>query len=139
ELLPFAQTTYNDLEIQLGASFYHKKNIFKIFTSIKEQNDWLSKSEAPEFKNYVLAQNNYKLDNLQVPQPFGGFEITNAGYIDMPLFLNEYKKWLLQKELLAEEQIDYNAIKITDTAIFWKNIVARKIIFCEGYKSIENP
>lgn len=138
-LLPFAETTYKALEEDLGIFFYHKKNIFKIFTSVKEQNDWISKSESPEFKNYVLPDGNYTLGNKSIPTVFGGFEITNSGFIDLVLLLKEYKQKLLTTGALAEEVFDYADISVTDETVSWKNIVADKIIFCEGYKAIHNP
>ncbi len=138
-LLPFAETTYHELEEYLDALFYHKKNIFKVFTSVKEQNDWISKSEFPEFKNYVLPKTNYSLGNKNIRHVFGGFEITNSGCVDIALFLILYKERLIQNGLLTEEIFNYSDIKITDETISWKNIKANKILFCEGYKAINNP
>jgi glycine/D-amino acid oxidase-like deaminating enzyme len=139
DLLPFAKQTYTELEALLRQRFYHPKNNIKIFTSIKEQNDWLAKSSAPEFEQYLAASEGTLFQNTNIPSPFGSFEITQSGYVDLPLFLLNYKKYLEANGLLMQASFDYNDLTIHENGIQWQNIKAKKIIFCEGHQAIQNP
>jgi glycine/D-amino acid oxidase-like deaminating enzyme len=136
-LLPFAEKTYKKLEAELEASFYFKKNIVKVFTSIKEQNDWLSKSSQPEFEPYVCqSKSDIKNDCLQLP--FGFFEISKAGYVDLPLLLATFKNYLMKHKALLIESFNFEDLKLLDTGVAWKQVYAKKIIFCEGHMAVHN-
>jgi glycine/D-amino acid oxidase-like deaminating enzyme len=138
-LLPFAKKTYTELERLLKIQCYHEKNILKIFTSIKEQNDWYAKSSMPEFEKYIASNTPLDSKNKNIPCPFGSFEITQSGYVDLPLFLSRYKHYLEENECMINSPFLYSDLILTENGIQWKEIKAKKIIFCEGHNAVQNP
>ncbi|MCB0503747.1 MAG: FAD-binding oxidoreductase, partial [Bacteroidetes bacterium] len=53
ELLPYAKTFYERIEVELDIRFYFSKPIFKIFTGVQEQNEWLLRSDESEYATYL--------------------------------------------------------------------------------------
>lgn len=54
------------------------------------------------------------------------------------LLLN-WKKKLILEEIFLREHFDTNELILSEQAVVYKNIKARKIIFCEGAAAIANP
>ena len=56
--------------------------------------------------------------------------------------LNRYNKigfFLIKNDSYLNHKFDYANIEFRSEEIVWKNYSAQKIIFCEGYQSINNP
>lgn len=137
ELLPFASATYAQFEKKLNANFHYKKNIVKIFASDDEFRLW----EKRRIENkYMLPLLKCNLTlNEAIHAPYGWGEISQSGHVDLRLFLQLYRQYLIREKLLANEKIDYNEVKIEADGVSWKGIRSKKIIFCEGSKAVNNP
>lgn len=136
ELLPFADETYTGLEKKLNETFYHKRNIYKVFASNEDGELWADKSEN---NKYMSSEKVKQYLPECIANSFGGGEVINAGNLDVAMFLRLYRKFLISNNLIKEEAFDYNELEISDKEIVWKGIRTKKIIFCEGYKTINNP
>ena len=44
-----------------------------------------------------------------------------------------------EKDIISEEQFDYNQLMVSDVGVNYKEIEAENIIFCEGFKINQNP
>src|SRR5687767_13804321 len=53
QLIPFAENTYKELEIFFGEKFYHPIRVIELLSTVKEYNDWMSRSESPELDGYL--------------------------------------------------------------------------------------
>lgn len=71
--------------------------------------------------------------------PYGGFEQHATGYVDLPRLLMDLREWLTQRESLAQHDIDYHDIDISDTSVSLGRQHARQLVFCEGYRMQDNP
>ena len=132
--LPF----YRSLEKKLNLQFDEKFDIYRIFASIEEQNNWFAACDKPFFANYMIPEiipNN----NLSINAPFGFGKIINTGKIDTTKLLQAYSKYLDNKSTLRQEQFDYTEVNILPNSVKYKNIKAKKIVFCEGYGIKKNP
>ena len=69
----------------------------------------------------------------------GASEVMQSGNLDTGIFLTSFRNYYNERELLLEERFDYKQMVISENSVTYKNIVAEKIIFCEGYKALENP
>lgn len=138
DLLPYMNVFYPEMEKLLGAEFYFSKRIFKPFAEEQEKVLWLKKTEE-EIGKY-LNEKIYTEDlNGIVFNLLGISEVMHAGNLDTVSFLNSCKEYLKKENLFIEEQFDYNQISMTENLVSYKDIIADKIIFCEGYKATENP
>ncbi|MDX1904446.1 MAG: FAD-binding oxidoreductase [Thermonemataceae bacterium] len=139
EIFPKMLSFYEDLEHRLNAKFFHKKPIYRPFRSIQEQNDWLAKSQNSAFRAYIAPHNNDIYYENDIFNAFGGIETLQAGWVDLPILLEQYRNFLKAEESYQEETFDYNALQIEAKKLIYKNFEAEKIVFCEGSQGVENP
>jgi len=52
-LFPEIEPLYSELEVLLGTTFLYKKNIYRPFLNIEEQNEWMGKTGDPGFEPYI--------------------------------------------------------------------------------------
>lgn len=50
-----------------------------------------------------------------------------------------WKKKLVSEKMLLTERFDVNAVTVTSQSVVYKNIQAKRIIFCEGAAGVANP
>ena len=136
EQIPFAITVYRQIEKLLNKNFLHVQDVYYVPNSAEEQDEFIKKQNTVDYTGYVHPATTV-LPNIK--QTHGAFEITNSGWVDCALFTNSFKNWLKQKNALIEEAFDYDEIKITNDKIQYKDIECKKVIFCEGYRAINNP
>lgn len=71
--------------------------------------------------------------------PHGGFEQHATGFVDLPRLLDDLRDWLQGQAAYARQTIDHAAIGIQETHIRLGGHQARQIVFCEGYRMLDNP
>lgn len=137
-LLPYMDSFYPEMEKLLGEKFYFSKRILKPFAEEQEKTLWLKKTEEGigKYLNEIIYTEDL---NGIVYNPLGISEVMHAGNLDAMIFLNSCKEYLKKENCFIEEHFDYNQILLNENSINYKDTSATKIIFCEGYKTIENP
>jgi glycine/D-amino acid oxidase-like deaminating enzyme len=138
ELIPFAESAYKEMEEFFRIKFFHPALLFEIFSSQKHRNDWFARSADPETKNYIGDERQLP-GNFPVHAPFGGIEIKHSSWLDLNALLSAMRKYLRGNFMLMEENFSCESIRFENGTAAWKNISASKIIFCEGYRAMENP
>lgn len=138
-LFPFAATFYKDLEIQLNTSFYQSKNIYKPFRDIEDQNDILAKTADKKFTNFISLEPDLKDYENVLKHDLGGIEVLQAGNLSTEIYLKASKNYFEAQSNLCVETIKYNDITLFENHVEWKDVVAKRIIFCEGYQAMKNP
>lgn len=136
ELLETSQKTYTELEGIINKPLFHKQNIYNVFGSVKEQNDLSVRMEDAAFAKYVNIE---VAEEANVKQAFSAFEIIGSGWVNLPNLLNGYAQILKEKNALLDEVFGYTGLRYENEKWYYKNYVCDKIVFCEGYKSIDNP
>ncbi len=137
-LIPFSQKFYFDQEKFLGESCYEKHKMFRVFSSIEEQNKWHSKSSDEIFKK-ILKESKFKLNAFSINNQFGFGEINLAGRLNVSKFILLCRKYFFNSNQLIKSEIDYSKIKCANESIHYKNIQAKNIVFCEGSSFLKNP
>lgn len=139
ELFPFLHHFYTGIEKKLGVQFFHPRSIYRPFRSIEEQNTYLDLANDPSISKYV----NKVADNEQYTQfinnPYGGLEVTQAGWVDLPELLKIIKGYFLKKNQYAEYQVEANTLIISSDSVTIDDLSVSKVIFCDGTQSRENP
>jgi glycine/D-amino acid oxidase-like deaminating enzyme len=137
-LFPYASAFYTNLEKRLEASFFHSTSIFRPFRSIEEQNTYLARTADPAIFPYV-RQHAQTIDLKEyVDAAYGGLEVIQSGWIDLPVFLNNSKDFFTENGLYAEERFHANELNIQEENIIWKDRTYGKVIFCQGFMAHEN-
>ena len=138
-LIPFAETTYRELEEQFREKLYFKKNILELIGSLKEQNDWSTKSSSEEMKKYFSDENTDGLYRDIMADDFKMFSVTQSGWLHVSKMIRLFRELLLLENHLLEAEFVHEDVSFKDKGIIYKNIQAEKIIFCEGCRAIQNP
>ena len=138
EQLEIALPFYNDLEIQFNKKYDYPIDIYRIFKSVEEQNNWFTACDNPVLSNYMST----KLINEKhegVLADFGYGKLLNTGRIDTKSLLEDYRNYLSQRNLIRNESFQYSELKISPNGVEYKDIIASKIVFCEGFGLKNNP
>jgi glycine/D-amino acid oxidase-like deaminating enzyme len=136
-LIPFSVKTFNNFESLFKQPLLHSLPVLEIPASIKEMNEWQMRAESHDLKTYIKT--------FHVPNAFnyvncshGAVELTNSGYVNLRLLLSLMRQYFCDLKILQQESFDFSELH-SDQNIVYKDIIADKIIFCEGAQVINNP
>lgn len=139
ELIPFADTFYEKLEEEIGVKFHYKKNMLRALDDAGAENDWLAKTANEGYENYLEEEANAEEFKGKIKEVYGFGEVTDVAQTNIPLLVKTYRDILDEKGLLLSEVFYYQQIEFENEAVLYKEFRAKKIIFCEGAKGVENP
>jgi len=138
EQLQTALPYYKKLEKKLKNSYDHKIDIFRVFKSIAEQNNWFLACDKILLQDY-MSSNIIKNENKSIHAPFGYGRLVRTGRINANALIHDYRELLLTKKLLKKEKFLYHKIILREDGVTYENLKAKKIVFCEGYGIKKNP
>jgi glycine oxidase len=136
-LFPEIEPFYENIENLTGKKFLVKKNIFRPFLSVEEQNEWMGHSGDPLLHPYV-EKIHTEQHYAEVNNPFGGVMLKKSGYLDINSLLDTFSDYLIKKEILLQEFYDEDLLIITDKGIKYKEINARGVIYCNGLGAMKS-
>lgn len=137
ELLPVMLNTYKELEVLLKQTFLYDKNIMKPLT----ENDiklWRKKAANVKFDNYI-KQIDEDIDVPGFKKHFAWAQVSGSGSCDLKFMLLCMKDYFLEKGKYIQKEFVYDDLEIKNNHVHWNNIIAKKIIFCDGAHSVNNP
>jgi glycine oxidase len=138
EQLECAEVFYRKMETLLGASFFYKKELLKIFSEEQEITLW-NKKRGEEVGKYLSPVLDSTDLSSSIEAPMGYASVTGAGYVDVLTFLNLSRDYFKSKSLLVEEKFDHEQLQLTSSGVSYKGMQAPKILFCEGHLASANP
>lgn len=133
-LIPCAEIFYRDLERELSADFYFRKDVLEVVNTVKEQNDWTNRTADPELKKYLsqdIPENNYR-DKISDFKKI--FRITSSAWLDIPKLIFELSK----HNNIQNDFFEIPELIIEKERVIYRNLSARRIIFCEGAGVVHN-
>lgn len=136
EVIPFTDIFFSEAEKFLNYEFFWKKEIAKIFADEREKKFWVKK--AAEDNKYLSVKQEY-FHNEVLQNSFGCGIVKDAGKIYSARFLEVARNYFLENNILIEVKFNFKALKISEAVVDYTEIIAKKIIFCEGWKAMENP
>lgn len=131
-----ALSVYASMEKQLGIALIHRQSIYNVFGNTKEGNDLTLKLDHPFFKQYT---NSNPTPEANIIQPYGAFEVGLSGWVDLKKMLQAIRNYVATAHVLLEECFDYYHLAFEDGTWNYRDIQARSVVFCEGYKANKNP
>ena len=139
EFLPFAHQFYWKIEEQLGEKFFHHTRIARLFREEKQQVRWekLRVEQAENITPYV-SDDPFQVDNAVFHNDLGGFEMSQAGWLDVPAFLRATQLHLLERLGFAIGKLNAEDVNVDHEGLKWKNIEAKSIIFAQGWEGNRN-
>jgi glycine/D-amino acid oxidase-like deaminating enzyme len=135
---PVAVHFYSQLSLKLQNNIFAEIPILRIFKSVEEQNNWTVASDKLELQDF-LSSKFLKNTNSTVEAPFGFGEVLGTAQIHTDILLSTYRDYLISQDAILTEHFQYEAIQQKENRVVYKNFSAKKIIFAEGSKVIDNP
>lgn len=132
-LIPVAKSYYDMFEAKFKTKVFHEHDMTRVFSSIEEQNNWQGRMADAPMKD-IIGDEEFSLNF-----PFGSGKVNMAGRLDVALYLSRSKEFFKEKDIISEEQFDYNQLMVSDGGVNYKEIEAENIVFCEGFKINQNP
>lgn len=133
-LFPF----YADLEKRLGGDYLTYFDTLKVFKSVEDQNNWFMACDNPLLEKYL----NPKIlkEKKKGVHYFEGFgEVNGTGRVFIKRVLDDYTAYLKNKEQFLEIPFHHDELKVKEDEVVYRDIVAKKVIFAEGYGLKKNP
>jgi glycine oxidase len=131
--LPF----YKKLEIFFNKKYNYPIDIYRIFKSIEEQNNWFLASDKLLLQDYMIPEI-IKNKNVNIVAPFDLGKLTNTGRIKVKNLASDYRAFLKKNKILIQEKFDHKKIEFENGKINYKNVRSNNIVFCEGFGLKEN-
>lgn len=132
DFFPDLELHYQEMESHLHEKFLYPKSIYRPFQTIAHQNDWQGRQLE---KAYDLFIKEVKLESIgihDVNDSYGGIIIDTCGYVDLPKLIGSYKNFLVDKGIYREEVFDLTDMSMETEGVRYKDLLAKKILFCEG-------
>ncbi len=137
--LPTARETYGALERLLGLPLLVDKPMLRLFHSQEERERWQQRLQQPGYAEYLGEL----LEPSQLPQPVlashGAGKQLQTSYLRTTPLLPALRRWLQQQQAYRCAAFDYAALELHGRGVHWCDVTALRVIFCEGYKVMENP
>ncbi|MCF8243873.1 MAG: FAD-binding oxidoreductase [Saprospiraceae bacterium] len=139
ELSRFAKQTYLSLGADLGVEIWHERSIVRALHSVFEENEWTRRSGYPEFQAFMNDAPDLSDIKGKIQPPHAWGELLNCAQVAMPLLVETWRASLLGLGIFFEENIDYQQIKEENGRVIYGQWSAKKLVFCEGAKAVQNP
>jgi glycine oxidase len=136
-LFPEIEPLYSELEELLGTTFLYRKNIFRPFLNIEEQNEWMGKTGEPGFEPYfekIFSKEVYP----EAVNPFGGILLKNSGYLDINTLLSAYSAYLKKNNLLLEQKFEEDFLEVQKEGFNYQGFSAKGIVYCNGLGAMKS-
>ena len=137
ELLDFTPMAYKEFGDYLNTPLLFQKSIIDFFPSAQMRNAFVDR--VTENDTYLHAYPDQNSFNPYFHYDYGCGEISPAYIVDVQAMLTAWRSRLAGMNAVLEESFVPSALTIADDHIRYHNIIARKIIFCDGIAAAENP
>jgi len=138
DLFPYASAFYTKLEKRLDARFFHSTSIYRPFRSIEEQNTYLARTADPAILPYVEQSAQAADLNEYVDAAYGGLEVIQSGWIDLPAFLKSSQEYFTENGFYTEARFLADELEIREEHVTWKGRIFGKVVFCQGFMALQN-
>lgn len=139
ELLPFAKQTYLKMEQLLGIDIWRERNILRALHNNFEENEWDRRSAFPEYQPYFETNADAGGLSGKLRQPFAWGELRQSVQTAIPELVAVFRSWLNEQQLLVEADFNVEEIIIGEKSVTYQQFTAKKILFCEGARALQNP
>ena len=137
KLLPFALKTYRDLEAELNVTLVRETSIL----------DFHSTSDTAAFFNQKTTESTAYLEQIHDDHIWNEYFRFNYGIgaispcvlVDMPELIDSWRARINIMGNLISERFETSECIVTDSGAAYKDFFAKKVIYCDGADSADNP
>jgi glycine/D-amino acid oxidase-like deaminating enzyme len=136
-LMPYAADFYKRIEAVLGQSVVDAKNVYKLFSSFEDENNWMVKQQDDRFSHFLqpLSQNE-KIENVK--NEFGYGVVNTFGNLRTNDFLDLSKAFFKANSVeFIDEIFNYETLNLENNTNGATQ--CEHLIFCEGFDVLKSP
>ncbi len=137
-LFPYLHTFYRRAENQLKKKFFYPVPLYRPFSSVQEQNEWMGRSTHASMKEYIANIFLNSTYGNEVRDPVGGVLLKHGGYVDTTVFTAAVRTLLNDSGSYREERLEEAELNALDQGIFYRDFTAKKIIYCGGVSDLNS-
>jgi glycine oxidase len=132
ELFPYLHRFYPQIEQLTGKKFFFKIPLYKVFSSVAEQNEWMGRSVESSYRSYVDELHTQSPFETSLDDPFGGMMLRHTGYINTTIYGQAVREYIREQAIFMDEHFDEDLLNVHREYVEYKGYRAGKIIFCQG-------
>jgi len=120
---------FRQCERSWGSDFYRSIALHRLFISEKQKKSWKEMEKNPDFFLFQNGQlNSDQYQKMGIQARLGGGITKNAWQLDVSRFLKASKDYLIAIKALKNSSFEFK-----------RKENLQKVIFCEGFRVLENP
>jgi glycine oxidase len=131
QLFPYLDKFYREAETLIGQRFFFPMNLYKPFTSIHEQNEWMGKSADEMYADYISEIRTQPFDD-GLHDPFGGMVLKQTGYLNTESYLKAVRECLSERAHFLNQEFLENELVIHENEVQYGDYCASHLILCQG-------
>lgn len=138
ELLSFALEAYGRLPDLLGSSFFGTAAVVDFFPTPQMRLAFLQRHE--EDASYLRMPSDEHAWDKVFRSDFGFGMVSPCYLVDLPGLLDAARRRMVEKGILREERFQREElVLVSGDMVLYKDLEARKIIFCDGIEGASDP
>lgn len=140
DLLPVAKSTYREVSKVLSFDYIRETTILRALHTPAQENKWFSAISKPGYADYIIDNTTPSKAYSHITQTASQYgQINQSFQVAIDKLITDYKKHLADNNNYIESNFMYELLSIHDNHVQYNNNPYDYIIFCEGYKGMENP
>jgi glycine oxidase len=138
DIFPYLHRFYPAAEELTGHHFFYPLPLYRPFTTVEEQNEWMGKSADGRYRGDIdQLYTTATVDGVR--DVLGGLMLKNCGFINSSVFTKAIREQITRKGSFQATGFHYPKLVINSNHVLYEDIKAAGIIFCEGTGVSRNP
>ncbi len=138
-LLPNAYTLYQRLGHHFNQRFFFEKPLLRLFQNEADKNKALQRRHDPDYSAYLGDIQPSGAAHHGLDDPYGSIWIQQTGYLAGAILCETIHNQLVQHNAYIKDRLEFARIRIDQNHVRWGPHKTHKIVFCEGWRVIQNP
>lgn len=137
--LPHALALYHELERELGRPLLHARPMLRLFGDDAQREQWQTRRHQQGYAPYMgEVFSAEQLPHGICPGHGAGLQLQTYYLDTLPLLLG-LRQQLQQRGAYLCDEFAPDALQWREEGIFWCDRRVGRVIFCEGYRAMDNP
>ena len=137
ELFAFIVPAYQELGNVLGIKTIEQKSLIDFHPT--PQMKLAFDERLSENAEFLFKPKDQHLYSASFNYDFGFGQVQPCYLVNLTEMMQAWRRKLLSSNQLLEEDFEIDKLQQTENGVNYKNIKAKKIIFCDGISSAQNP
>lgn len=134
-LFPYLHKYYRQVESLTGTKFFFPMSLYRPFSSVHEQNEWMGKSSDEIYTSYIEKVSAQPLLQDGINDRFGGLMLKQCGYVNTGVYLDAVREYVSARSYFLDHYFDDSDLVVGPEGVTYKGFYASAVIFCQGIRA----